>query len=155
MGFNSGFKGLMLHYTNMACLVIFSVWQIIILIIHHELDLDRPVAVLSNSLRKGLPSHLRPFGLKFSIIFGILLLFILVICRHQFHLYFLSFSSNGTTFKSSKISLLLIITINNKDWTLWSVPSPELQLLSPTSSRSSNCSPSLRSVVIWFQRVSV
>ena len=35
------------------------------------------------------------------------------------------------------------IIINIKDWTLWSVPSPKLQLLSPTFLRSSNCSPSL------------
>ena len=48
-----------------------------------------------------------------------------------------------------------IIIINIKDWTLWSVPSPKLQLLSPTFLRSSNCSPSLRSVVVRFQRDSV
>jgi hypothetical protein len=31
-------------------------------------------------------------------------------------------------------NIVIIIIINNniKDWTLWSVPSPELQLLSPT-----------------------
>jgi hypothetical protein len=46
--------------------------------------------------------------------------------------------------------LLVIIIINIKDWTLWSVPAPELQLLSPTFLRPSNCSPSLWSVVIWF-----
>ena len=51
--------------------------------------------------------------------------------------------------------LILIIIINIKDWTLWSVPSPELQLLTPTLLRSSNCSPSLWSVVVWFQRDSV
>jgi len=44
------------------------------------------------------------------------------------------------------------IIINIKDWTLWSVPSPELQLLSPTLLRSSNCSPSLWFVAVWFQR---
>ena len=49
----------------------------------------------------------------------------------------------------------IIIITNIKDCTLWSVPSPELQLLSPTFLRSSNCSPSLWSVVIWFQRDSV
>jgi hypothetical protein len=47
---------------------------------------------------------------------------------------------------------IIIIIINFKDWTLWSVPSPELQLLSPKFLRSSNCSSSLWSVVIWFQR---
>jgi len=50
---------------------------------------------------------------------------------------------------------VITIIINIKDWTLWSVPSPELQLLAPTLLRSSNCSPSLWSVVIWFQRDSV
>jgi len=50
---------------------------------------------------------------------------------------------------------IIIIIINIKDWTLWSVPSPELQLLSPTFLLSSNCSPSLWSVVTWFQRDSV
>ena len=49
----------------------------------------------------------------------------------------------------------VIIIINIKDWILWSVPSPQLQLLEPTLLRSSNCSPSLWSVVIWFQRDSV
>ena len=46
----------------------------------------------------------------------------------------------------------LIIVINIRDWTLWSVPSPQLQLLAPSLLRSSNCSPSLRSVAVWFQR---
>ena len=45
--------------------------------------------------------------------------------------------------------------ISIKDWTLWSVPSPELQLLGPTLLRSSYCSPSLWSVVVWLQRDSV
>jgi len=49
----------------------------------------------------------------------------------------------------------IIIIINIKDWTLRSVPSPELQLLAPMLLRSSNCSPSLWSVVVWFQRDSV
>ena len=51
--------------------------------------------------------------------------------------------------------ITIIIIKNIKDWTLWSVPSPELQLLAPTLLRSSNCSPSLWSVVVWFQRDSV
>jgi len=50
---------------------------------------------------------------------------------------------------------LVIIIINIMDWTLWSVPSPELQLLAPTLLRSSNCSPSLWSVLVWFQKDSV
>jgi hypothetical protein len=53
------------------------------------------------------------------------------------------------------IIIIIIININIKDWTLWSVPSPELQLFAPTLLRSSNCSPSLRSVVVWFQGDSV
>ena len=53
------------------------------------------------------------------------------------------------------IIITIIIIINIKDWTLWSVPSPELQLLAPTLLRSSNCSPSLWSIVVWFQRDSV
>ena len=53
------------------------------------------------------------------------------------------------------LAFIIIIVINIKDWTLWSVPSPELQLLAPTLLRSSNCSPSLRSVAVWFQRDSV
>ena len=46
----------------------------------------------------------------------------------------------------------IIIIINIKDRTLWSVPSPELQLFAPSLLRSSNCSPSLWSVAVWFQR---
>jgi hypothetical protein len=38
--------------------------------------------------------------------------------------------------------IIIIIIINIKDWKFWSVPSPKLQLLSPTFLRSSNCSPS-------------
>ena len=49
----------------------------------------------------------------------------------------------------------IIIIINIKDRTLWSVPSPELELLAPTLLRSSNCSPSLWSVLVWFLRDSV
>jgi len=41
------------------------------------------------------------------------------------------------------IHIIIIIIINIKDWTLWSVPSPELQLRTPTFLRSSNCSSSL------------
>ena len=50
---------------------------------------------------------------------------------------------------------IIIIIINTKDSILWSVPSPQLQMLAPTLLRSSNCSPSLWSVAVWFQRVSV
>ena len=48
------------------------------------------------------------------------------------------------------IVIIIIIIINMKEWTLWSFPSPELQLLSPTFLRSFNCSSSLWSVVVWF-----
>jgi len=40
-----------------------------IIIIHHKLGLRRPVVALSNSVFKGLPSHLCPFGLYFRTIF--------------------------------------------------------------------------------------
>ena len=77
-------------------------------IIRHELGLDRPVSASSNSLFKGHPSRLRPFGLPyFSIISGIRLFFILFTCRSQFDFYFLSFSSTGSTPNSSNISSLL------------------------------------------------
>ena len=56
---------------------------------------------------------------------------------------------------SYRYIIIIIIIVNIRDWTLWSVPSPELQLLSPTFLRSSNCSPSLWSVVVRFQRNSV
>jgi len=48
-----------------------------IIIIHHKLGLDRPVSAWPASLITGPPSCLHAFGLQFSIIFGILLLFIL------------------------------------------------------------------------------
>jgi len=49
---------------------------------------------------------------------------------------------------SKTYELLIIIIMNIKDWTLFSVPSPDLQLLSPTFLWSSNCPPSLWSVVV-------
>jgi hypothetical protein len=72
---------------------------VIIIIIRHQLDLDRPVVTSFNSLFKGLPSRLRPFRLQFSISFAVLLLFVIVTCRGRFHLYLLSFWSTGSTFK--------------------------------------------------------
>jgi len=53
---------------------------------HHnpsQVDTDRPISAFSNSLFKGIPSRLRPFGLKFGTIFGIPLLFLLLTCRNQ------------------------------------------------------------------------
>jgi len=82
MGFNSGFKGL------------------IIITIRHQLHLDSPVSISSNCRFKGVPSRLHPSGLQFSIILVTLLLFILVTFCSEFDLYLLSFSSTGTTFKS-------------------------------------------------------
>jgi len=64
------------RYAFLSCRLAFNFINIII-IISHQLGLDRPVSASSNSLIKGLPSHLRQFGLQFSIISGILLLFIL------------------------------------------------------------------------------
>jgi hypothetical protein len=49
-----------------------------VIIIRHQLDLDSPVSASSNCLFKGLPNHLRPFDLQFSITFAILLLFLRV-----------------------------------------------------------------------------
>jgi len=46
------------------------------------------------------------------------------------------------------IIIIIITIINIKDWTLCSVPSPKLQLLSPTFPRSSNFSPSFWSVEV-------
>jgi len=71
------------------------------------------------------------------------------ICREsQIHIF-----CSVTFFKRAVYEIVIIINI--KDWTLWSFPSPGLQLLAPTLLRSSNCSPSLWSVVVWFQRDSV
>ena len=74
----------------------------------HELGLSRPVSASSNNLFKALPNRLRPFGLQFSIISIILLLFIPVTCRNQFDLYSLSFSSIGSAFTPSEISSFLL-----------------------------------------------
>ena len=45
--------------------------------------------------------------------------------------------------------------INIQGWAIWPVPSPELQLLSPSILRSPNCSLSLWVVEVWFQGDSV
>jgi len=54
------------------------------IIVHHELGLNRPV-LKSNSLFKGLPSHLHLFGLHLSINVSILS-YILFTCNSQFDL---------------------------------------------------------------------
>ena len=51
---------------------------VIIIIIRHELGVDRHVSAWSNSIFKGLPSRLRLFGLQFSISFGIMLLLLML-----------------------------------------------------------------------------
>jgi hypothetical protein len=48
------------------------------------------------------------------------------------------------------IIIIIIIIINIQGWAIWLVPSPELQLLSPSFLRSPNCSLSLWAVVVWF-----
>jgi len=60
----------------------FIIIIIIVVVIRYELGLDRPVSASSNNLLRSLPS-LRPFDPCFSIIFGILLLFILVTCQQE------------------------------------------------------------------------
>ena len=81
-----------LHFSHIVVVVVIVIIIIIIIIviiiIRHQLGLDRPVSASSNSLFKGLPSRLRPFGLQFSIIFGILLLSILVASCSQSNLRF-------------------------------------------------------------------
>jgi len=46
--------------------------------------------------------------------------------------------------------IIIIIIINIKNWTLWSVPFPELQLLAPSLLRSSSCSLDVRSVMAAY-----
>ena len=69
----------------------------------------RPPSDSSNSLFKVLPSRLHPFGLKFSIIFGILLFF-LVTCGSQFDLCLLMFWSTVSASNSFKISSFLLLS---------------------------------------------
>jgi hypothetical protein len=91
--------------------LVYSYFGLLITIIMlYMLGLDRPVSVSSNNLFKGLPNLLRPFGLQFSIIFAILLLFIAVTCRSEFDLYLRSFSSTSPSFKSYKISSILLLS---------------------------------------------
>ena len=102
---------------------------IIIIIIRHRLDLDRPVLASSNCLFKILPSRLPPFGLQFSIIFAVLLLFIRVTCRSQCDLYLLSFWSPVSTFSSFKTS----------SFRLWSKRVPTAVILKNLNSFVVNC----------------
>ena len=63
----------LLRYAFLSCRLAFSFVNIIIIIRR----LDRPVSASCNSLIIVLPSHLRQFGLQFSIISGILFMLIL------------------------------------------------------------------------------
>jgi hypothetical protein len=77
---------------------------------------------------------------------------------HPLHIFNFQTRWSSQLYPSAALPLVIIITIiiiNINDRTLWSVPSPQLQLLSPTFLRSSNCSSSLWSVMIRFQRDSV
>ena len=47
-------------------------------------------------------------------------------------------------------TFIMINIINIKGWAIWPVPSPELQLLSPTFLRSPDCSLSSWIVVVRF-----
>jgi len=91
-----------IRYSRMTLLHAFNFEyrMFIVVTIRHQLSLNRLVSTSSNSLFKGFRSHLHPFRLQFSIIFGALLLFILVTCRSQFDLHLLSFSA-GSTFNYS------------------------------------------------------
>jgi hypothetical protein len=75
--------------------VIIIIIIIIIIIFRYDCALKDFLSASSNSLFRGFPSRVLPFGLQFSIIFGILLLFILVTLS-QFNLHLLSFSSIGS-----------------------------------------------------------
>ena len=81
-------------------------------VIRHVLSLDRTVAASSNNIFRGVQSRILPVGLNFNIIFGILLLLILLTCRSHFDFYLLCYSVTGSTFNSSKISLLLFVVKN-------------------------------------------
>ena len=52
--------------------------------------------------------------------------------------------------KATATVTFLIIIINIQSWAIWPVPSPELQLLSPSLLRSPNCSLSLWAVEVRF-----
>ena len=68
-------------------------------IIRHQLGLDRPVSASSNSPLEGHPSRIRTFSLKYSIIFVILLLFILVTCLQPILFVFSQFLVNRFYFQ--------------------------------------------------------
>jgi len=92
----------------MALSVSRTIITIIVVTIRHQSGLNRLVSASTNSLFEGFRSHLRPFCLQFSIILGVLLLFILVSCRNQFYFHLFSFSSTSFISDASKISSILL-----------------------------------------------
>jgi hypothetical protein len=73
------------------------------------IDLFRPCPIVSSKVFQFVFLHL---VYKFSVIFAILLLFILVTCRRQMDLYLLSFSSAGSTFSSSRVFFITFVLKN-------------------------------------------
>ena len=71
---------------------------------NHTVPVRERRRIRVNRLFKVLPSYHLQFGLYFSIVFGIMLLFILFICRNKFDLYLLRFWSTNSNFSSSKMS---------------------------------------------------
>ena len=92
----------------MMMMMMMMIIIIIIIIIRHQSGPDRPVSTSSNSLFKGPPSRLRPFGLQFSTIFVTLLLFVLFTCRSQFDLSFSYFFGNWFCFQLFAISSFIL-----------------------------------------------
>ena len=81
----------------------------VITTIRHELGLDRPVLILFCSPFKGLPSHLRPFGIYFSIIFGVLLfIFLLNVVANLICVFLFS------------RQMVVILTLSKFSFLLWS-----------------------------------
>jgi hypothetical protein len=77
----------------------------IIIIIRHQSGHHRPVSASSNCLFKGRPSRIHPPDPQFSIIFAILLLFILATCRSHSDLYLLSYLLAMPVFRELKFGL--------------------------------------------------
>ena len=74
-----------------------------IIIIRNELGRIRPVSASFDSLFESLPSRLRPFGLLFCIIFGILLLFILITCgQFDFYMFRLKYNNHQGVYENKK-----------------------------------------------------
>ena len=132
---------------------IFSHWKILIHVQLVQQDLSGLPGVVVHILYQGV-LYLRNF-LRFSCTHDLVISFTPGRIVRSSISTFLRMLNNIACRLILKIIIIIIIIINIKDWTLWSVPSPQLQLLAPTLLRSSNCSLSLQSVVVWFQRDSV